>query len=109
MFSRFRTVGKKPATTKLPSQKAPIKRDPFMELIQKEKSVKQLRQSFGDAPNKLPLMSLTQERIAKLARQKESLKMKSNIFRVRKAIKNVYPSGLKGINNPRKLAQANLL
>jgi hypothetical protein len=109
MFSRFRTVGKKPATTKLPSQKAPIKRDPFMELIQKEKSVKQLRQSFGDAPNKLPLMSLTQERIAKLARQKESLKMKSNIFRVRKAIKNVYPSGLKGINNPRKLAQAKRL
>jgi hypothetical protein len=109
MFSRFRIVGKTPATTKLPSQKAPIKRDPFMELIQKEKSVKQLRQSFGDAPNKLPLMSLTQERIAKLARQKESLKMKSNIFRVRKAIKNVYPSGLKGINNPRKLAQAKRL
>ena len=89
MFSRFRTVGKKPATTKFPAQKVPKIRDPFMELIQKEKSFKQLRQSFGDEPNKLPLMSLTQERIAKLARQKESLKMKSNIFRVRKAIKNI--------------------
>jgi hypothetical protein len=26
MFSRFRTVGKKPVTTKLPSQKAPNKK-----------------------------------------------------------------------------------
>jgi hypothetical protein len=90
MFSRFRTVGKTPATTKLPAQKSPKIRDPFMELIQKEKQIN-LSKGLDDEPNKLPLMSLTQERIAKLARQKESLKMKSNIFRVRKAIKNVYP------------------
>ena len=125
MFSRFRTVGKNPAikknpkdfaivgktpaTTKFPAQKSPKIRDSFMEMIQKEKRVKTLRGYYGDEAHKLPLMSLTQERIAKLARQKESLKMKSNIFRVRKAIQNVYPSGLKGINNPKKLAQAKRL
>jgi hypothetical protein len=45
----FAIVGKTPATTKFPAQKVPKIRDPFMELIQKEKSVKQFKAKFyGD-------------------------------------------------------------
>ena len=94
---------------KLPAQKSPKARDPFMEMIQKEKSIKTLRGFYGDQPHKLPLVSLKQEKIAELARRKEALKMKSNIFKVRKAISSKYPGGIKSINDPKKLAQAKRL
>ena len=107
--SEFRVVGNKPATVKLRSQKAPKLRDPYMEQIQKEKNVKQLRNVYGDDPHKLPLVSLQQERIANIANKKISLKMGSNISRVRKAIQSKYPGGIKSINNFKKKAQAQRL
>ena len=107
--SEFRVVGNKPATVKLRSQKAPKVRDPYMEQIQKEKNVKQLRNVYGDDPHKLPLVSLQQERIANIANKKISLKMGSNISRVRKAIQSKYPGGIKSINNFKKKAQAQRL
>jgi len=107
-FFKFKVTGNVPVK-KLPAQKPSIKRDPFMELIQKEKSVKTLRQSYGDQPHKLPLVSLKQEKISQLARQKENIKMKRNIFKVRKAISSKYPGGIASINDPKKLAQAKRL
>jgi hypothetical protein len=107
--SEFRVVGNKPATVKLRSQKAPKLRDPYMEQIQKEKNVKQLRNVYGDDPHKLPLVSLQQERITNIANKKISLKMGSNISRVRKAIQSKYPGGIKSINNFKKKAQAQRL
>jgi hypothetical protein len=107
--SEFRVVGNKPATVKLRSQKAPKVRDTYMEQIQKEKNVKQLRNVYGDDPHKLPLVSLQQERIANIANKKISLKMGSNISRVRKAIQSKYPGGIKSINNFKKKAQAQRL
>jgi hypothetical protein len=100
--SEFRVVGNKPATVKLRSQKAPKVRDPYMEQIQKEKSLKQLRNVYGDDPHKLPLVSLQQERISNIGNKKISLKMGSNISRVRKAIQSKYPGGIKSINNFKK-------
>lgn len=105
-FAKFRTVGKKPKIEKFPAQKAPKIRDPYMEIIQKEKSVQKLRGTYGDNPLKIPLVSLQQDRIGSIASKKISLKMKSNIARVRKAIKGKYPGGTQSINNPFKKKQA---
>lgn len=92
--------------SRLKSQKSPKIRDPYMEIIQKEKNVKKLRNIYGDNPLKIPLVSLQQDRIGNIASKKISLKMGSNIARVRKAIKNKYPGGVQSINNPFKKKQA---
>ena len=107
-FARFRTVGKKPTIQKFPAQKSPKIRDPFMELIQKEKSVKKLRGVYGKDPLKIPLVSLQQDRIANIANKKISLKMGSNIAskvekralrknlnKVRAAAKRTFPKNFK--------------
>jgi len=91
---------------RLKSQKSPKIRDPYMEIIQKEKNVKKLRSVYGDNPLKIPLVSLQQDRIGNIASKKISLKMGSNIARVRKAIKNKYPGGVQSINDPFKKKQA---
>lgn len=91
---------------RLKPQKSPKIRDPYMELIQKEKNFSQLRGVYGKDPLKIPLVSLQQDRIASIANKKISLKMGSNIARVRKAINNKYPGGTKSINNPFKKKQA---
>ena len=109
IFKRFKIIGSMPSVQKLSAQKSPKIKDPFMEMIQKEKNVKTLRGYYGDQPHKLPLVSLKQEKIAELARRKESFKMEKNIFKVRKAITSKYPGGISSINDPKKLAQAKRL
>jgi hypothetical protein len=103
--SEFRVVGNKPATVKLRSQKAPKVRDTYMEQIQNEKGLKQLRGVYADDPHKLPLISLQQERISNIGNKKTFLKMGSNISRVRKAIQSKYPGGIKSINSFKKQNQ----
>jgi hypothetical protein len=76
MFSRFRTVGKRPATTKLPAQKSPKPISTFDDLLKKSKTNK-LRTTFGEGMNKSfyerpPLISLSQERASKVGRRVES-------------------------------------
>ena len=76
MFSRFRTVGKTPATTKLPAQKSPKPVSTFDDLLKKSKTNK-LRSTFGEGMNKSfyerpPLISLSQERASKVGRRVES-------------------------------------
>ena len=68
--AEFRVVGNKPATVKLRSQKTPKVRDPYMEQIQNEKGLKQLRGVYADDPHKLPLISLQQERISNIGNKK---------------------------------------
>jgi hypothetical protein len=76
IFSRFRTVGNKPATTKLPAQKSPKPVSTFDDLLKKSKTNK-LRSTFGESMNKSfyerpPLISLSQERASKVGRRVES-------------------------------------
>ena len=76
MFSRFRTVGKKPAITKLSAQKSPKPVSTFDDLLKKSKTNK-LRSTFGEGMNKSfyerpPLISLSQERASKVGRRVES-------------------------------------
>jgi hypothetical protein len=91
MFSKFRTVGKKPAkkipkdfeivgkkpaTTKLPAQKSPKPESVFDDLLKKSQTNK-LRNTFGVGMDKSfyerpPLISLSQERASKIGRRVES-------------------------------------
>jgi hypothetical protein len=76
IFSRFRTVGNKPATVKLPSQVTPKVTSSFDDMLKKSRSSK-LRREFGtDMPKSFyerpPLISLSQERASKVGRRVES-------------------------------------
>ena len=76
IFSRFRTVGNKPATVKLPSQVTPKATSSFDDMLKKSRSSK-LRREFGtDMPKSFyerpPLISLSQERASKVGRRVES-------------------------------------
>jgi hypothetical protein len=76
IFSKFRTVGNKPATVKLPSQVTPKATSSFDDMLKKSRSSK-LRREFGtDMPKSFyerpPLISLSQERASKVGRRVES-------------------------------------
>lgn len=110
IFKKFRIVGAKPKVKKLPSQKIPKKRDPYMEMIQTSKDDAVIRKALGSGqdPTKVPIVSLRQEQLTKVARRFEDVKSRSNIRKVRSTIKRKYKS-IGNINDPVKRTQAKRL
>lgn len=110
IFKKFRIVGAKPKVQKLPSQKIPKKRDPYMEMIQTSKDDAVIRKALGSGqdPTKVPIISLRQEQLTKVARRFEDVKSRSNIRKVRSTIKRKYKS-IGNINDPIKRTQAKRL
>lgn len=105
-------VTKKPGLKlkKYKPQSKPPSRDPYMEMIQSGKDDKIIRKALGTGqdPTKVPIVSLRQEQITKVARRFEEVKSKSNIRKVRSAIKRKYKS-IGNINDPIKRNQAKRL
>lgn len=110
IFKKFRIVGAKPKVQKLPAQKIKKKRDPYMEMIQTGKDDAVIRKALGSGqdPTKVPIVSLRQEQLTKVARRFEDVKSRSNIRKVRSTIKRKYKS-IGNINDPVKRTQAKRL
>lgn len=91
-------------------QSKPPSRDPYMEMIQTGKDDAVIRKALGSGqdPTKVPIVSLRQEQLTKVARRFEDVKSKSNIRKVRSTIKRKYKS-IGNINDPVKRTQAKRL
>lgn len=105
-------VTKKPGLKlkKYKPQSKPPSRDPYMEMIQTGKDDAVIRKALGSGqdPTKVPIVSLRQEQIAKVARRFRDVKSQSNIRKVRSTIKRKYKS-IGNINDPIKRTQAKRL